>query len=134
MFICVNKKINEREGIYSLHKVKSGFFKNAPNSILALNSWEVLGGIRFQSNFCSVDTSEVTHLLNCFVVGSLEDMISEYRPDSLMIVGCCSLPMGSVITTPSFCNLSSASTCLESASFVLLYPSRSATSLPTNQD
>ena len=49
-----------------------------------------------------------------------------YRPDSLMMVGCCSRPMGSRIVTPSPCILSSGSTCRSSASRVLVYPSGAA--------
>lgn len=56
-------------------------------------------------------TSDVTHLLNCFAVGSLEDIIREYRPDSLIITVFCFPPGVSIQWTP----LSSSSTFVLSA-------------------
>lgn len=77
-------------------------------------------------------TSEVIHRLNFFAPGSLLESTREYRPLSLITIGCWSLPIGSRIVTPSSCNLSSSSTWSASAFRGLLYPSAVATSFPTN--
>lgn len=87
------------------------------------------------------NTSLVTQCLNSLAFGNLLDMISEYKPDSLiMVLFEKSFPDHSSEVFPfwekplySRTFRSSESTCTLIALFELLYPSASATSLPTNQ-
>jgi hypothetical protein len=44
-------------------------------------------------------TSDVIHFLNRFASGFLDERITEYRPDSLIMVVVCVLPMVSAIPT-----------------------------------
>ena len=71
-------------------------------------------------------TSDVTHRLNFFAVGSFDERIREYSPDSLI-----RSPFVPLTVNESFTVLSSSSTWSRIAFCGLLYPRISATSFPT---
>ena len=74
------------------------------------------------------NTSLVTQRLKAFALGILLDKIRLYRPDSLMMSISCSPEGVSILDIP----LSSGSTLSRTALVGSLYPSATATSLPTS--
>ena len=110
------------------------------SSFNALNAAIAISGLSSSSSLAykpclRIDgrTSEVTHLLNAFAFGSLLDKMREYNPLSLISHPPLCPNSRSKLDSVLLLSLSSSSTCSCTASFGLLYPNTSATSLPTNQ-